>query len=127
MGRRLVLGVLVVLCALTATAASGNAPSGRTLHVSPAGDDSADGLSPATAWTLARASAAVLRPGDRLLLQGGARFPGTLELGPQDAGDPARPVVIGAFRITCTSSASTSAGSSAGSSSPPTGPRASGT
>ena len=43
------------------------------------------------------------------------------------AGDPARPVVIGAFRITCTSSASTSAGSSAGSSSPPTGPRASGT
>ena len=75
MGRRLVLGVLVVLCTLTATAAFGNAPSGRTLHVSPAGDDSADGLSPATAWrTPARASAAVPGPGDQLLLQGGARF-----------------------------------------------------
>ncbi len=69
-----------------------------TYYVSPAGNDGAQGTSPGTAWrTLARASAAVLRPGDRLLLQGGARFTGRLALGPGDAGDPARPVRIGSY------------------------------
>src|SRR5262249_49393068 len=67
-------------------------------YLSPTGDDAADGLSPVTAWrTLARASATVLAPGDRLLLEGGAHFDGTLELGPEDAGSPAGPVVVGTF------------------------------
>jgi hypothetical protein len=66
--------------------------------VSPRGDDAAVGLSPATAWwSLAHAGAESLRPGDHLLLKGGAYFAGTLEFGPQDAGDATDPVVIAAY------------------------------
>lgn len=69
-----------------------------TYYLSPSGDDSASGTSPAAPWrTLGRASSAVLRPGTRLLLQGGRRFTGQLTLGPRDGGDPAKPVVIGAY------------------------------
>lgn len=70
----------------------------RTFYVSATGSDTANGLSPTTAWrSLDRASRAVLAPGDRLLLQGGARFPGMLHLDAADAGDPLRPVVIGSY------------------------------
>ena len=86
-------------CGVLATCSAGAIQQpGRTFHVSPRGDDTAAGLSPATAWrSLARASTEVLRPGDRLLLEGGARFAGTLELGPQDAGNATDPVVIAAY------------------------------
>ncbi|MGW7265325.1 right-handed parallel beta-helix repeat-containing protein [Streptomyces sp. NPDC054842] len=69
-----------------------------TYYVSPDGDDSADGSSPGKAWrSLARAEQVTLNPGDRLLLQGGARFPGTLTVGSDEAGDAGRPVVIGSY------------------------------
>jgi len=72
--------------------------SDHTFYVSPSGSDSADGTSPQTAWrTLSRASSATLRPGDRLLLQGGHRFTGQLRLGPEDAGNPRKPVYIGSY------------------------------
>jgi hypothetical protein len=62
------------------------------------GDDSRDGRTPASAWrTLDRASAAAFKPGDRLLLRAGQVFCGKLRLGPEDAGDPERPVTIGSF------------------------------
>ncbi len=63
-------------------------PAGpTTYYVSPSGHDNAAGTSPATAWrSLARASAAVVRPGQRLLLKGGARFTGQLKLGPNGTG-----------------------------------------
>ena len=38
-----------------------------------------------------------LQPGDRVLLQGGQTFPGTLYLGSDDAGTPTAPVVITSF------------------------------
>lgn len=63
-----------------------------------AGRDSADGAAPERAWaTLARASTADLGPGDRLLLRGGQRHPGTLTLTEQDAGTPAAPVRVGSY------------------------------
>jgi Right handed beta helix region len=98
--------VLIVLAAvgcfawwgISATMAGGKQPGGQTYYVSPGGHDSAAGTSPATSWrSLARASAAELRPGDRLLLAGGSRFTGQLRLGPQDAGDPGRPVYVGSY------------------------------
>jgi len=62
------------------------------------GNDARDGLSPATAWrTLERASAATLKPGDRVLLRAGQTFPGTLRLDAEDAGTPQKPVTIGSF------------------------------
>ncbi|MFM9370924.1 right-handed parallel beta-helix repeat-containing protein [Streptomyces sp. Da 82-17] len=73
-------------------------PQDRTFHVGADGDDGNDGRSPDTAWrTLARAEREGLRPGDRLLLEGGARFPGTVTLGEGEAGSADRPVEIGSY------------------------------
>ncbi|MEV0321466.1 right-handed parallel beta-helix repeat-containing protein [Streptomyces sp. NPDC050658] len=70
----------------------------RTYYVSPDGDDGHDGTSPDDAWkSLARAERVALHPGDRLLLEGGARFTGTVTLGASEAGDADRPVVIGSY------------------------------
>ncbi len=70
----------------------------RSFYVDPAGDDSADGRSTDRAWrTLQRANAQRLRPGDRVLLAGGAEFTGPLEIGADDAGDAGRPVIVESY------------------------------
>ena len=63
-----------------------------TWHVdSVAGDDAADGASPATAWrTLARVNKATLAPGDRVLFKRGGLWRGTLH---PVSGEPGKPVV----------------------------------
>lgn len=69
-----------------------------TYYVSPTGNDSASGTSPATAWrTLARASRQDYQPGQRLLLRGGATFTGGLEFKAGVAGDAARPLIVGSY------------------------------
>jgi hypothetical protein len=69
-----------------------------TYYVSPSGNDRSAGTSPGSAWrTLSRAGTAVLRPGTRLLLQGGKQFTGELRFGRGDGGDPAKPVVVGSY------------------------------
>jgi hypothetical protein len=69
-----------------------------TYYVSPSGDDSASGTSSGTAWhSLARLQRASLQPGDQILLQGGARYSGTLTVAPGEAGDARNPVVIGSY------------------------------
>ena len=85
----------VVSCSNTSHPAGAGAP---TYYVSPSGNDGAAGTSPAAAWrTLGRASAAILRPGSRLLLQGGKSFYGQLTLDARDAGDGLDPVVVGSY------------------------------
>ncbi|MEU5656690.1 right-handed parallel beta-helix repeat-containing protein [Streptomyces sp. NPDC047737] len=70
----------------------------RTYYVSPEGDDRNDGTSEGQAWrTLARAERVALEPGDRLLLQGGARFQGTVTVKQNEAGDTRSPVLIGSY------------------------------
>jgi hypothetical protein len=68
-----------------------------TYYVDPtAGNDSANGTSPATAWrTLVKASAAPLSPGDGLFFRRGGAWAGTLTLG--RSGTAAAPVVIRAY------------------------------
>jgi hypothetical protein len=62
------------------------------------GDDARDGRGQATAWqTLERASAATLKPGDRVLLRGGRTFRGTLRLDADDAGTAERPVIVASY------------------------------
>ena len=99
--------LLAVLGSLPSCQDQGQAPSNQvtapsadtsTYYVSPAGADTAAGTSPETAWrTLARVDEAKLRPGDRVLLQGGKRFAGELALTQTDAGSAADPVVVGSY------------------------------
>ena len=92
------LGAVVMLTVACSAWSSANShPAVRpiastTYYLSPSGSDAAAGISPAKAWrTLGRASRAVLRPGDRLLLEGGQQFSGQLTIGESDGGDgPAR-------------------------------------
>ena len=104
-GTELAIAVLVVAVA-GLFAASGldpapaRAASGRVFYLSPNGSDQADGLSQATAWkTLARAGQAQYQPGDRILLQGGAEFTGTLLLQQNSAGTATDPVTISSYGI----------------------------
>jgi hypothetical protein len=73
-------------------------PTGRTFYLSATGDDTGDGLTPATAWrSIGQANTAVFTPGDRLLLQGGTTFRGALRLGQREAGQASAPVVVGSY------------------------------
>jgi hypothetical protein len=80
-----------------------------TYYIRPGGNNTAPGTSPATAWrTLARASRAVLKPGDRLLLLGRHAYAGQLTLNSADAGSVRKPVRISSYgkgRATITSHA----------------------
>jgi hypothetical protein len=93
--------MLTVACSASSSASSQPAKrpiGGTTYYLSPSGSDAAAGISLAKAWrTLGRASRAVLRPGDRLLLEGGQQFSGQLTIGESDAGDVARPLTIGSY------------------------------
>ena len=67
-------------------------------YVSSTGSDSNVGTSAAAAWaSVGRAGQAELRPGDRLLFEGGRVFNGTLEIDARSRGDAARGVVIGSY------------------------------
>ncbi len=97
--------IVVIVAALGAVAAVAFLARGtsllsdqRTYYVSGSGDDRSDGRSAARPWrTLDRISAQTVRPGDRVLLAGGEHFTGQLRLDSGDAGDPARPVIIGSY------------------------------
>jgi hypothetical protein len=86
-----------------------SAPS-ASYYVSPTGNDHATGTSPAHPWrTLARASAARLKPGDSLLLRGGHAYHGYLTIAKSDSGTSARRVLISSYgggRATISSSGS---------------------
>ncbi|WP_169812555.1 right-handed parallel beta-helix repeat-containing protein [Nocardia acidivorans] len=83
---------------LTGIDRTGAAVERNDFYLSNSGDDSADGRTPTTAWrTLDRLDHQPLRPGARVLLDGGDTFAGTLRVGAGDAGDASRPVWIGSF------------------------------
>ncbi|MEU7166107.1 right-handed parallel beta-helix repeat-containing protein [Streptomyces morookaense] len=70
---------------------------GTTYYVDcAAGDDSAAGTGPGTAWrTLAKAGSRVFAPGDTLRLRGGTTCTGTLA--PRGSGSPGMPVTIESY------------------------------
>ncbi|MEU6544819.1 right-handed parallel beta-helix repeat-containing protein [Streptomyces sp. NPDC046859] len=66
--------------------------------MSPDGDDENDGLSPEKPWrTLDHANDVRFRPGDRLRLEGGERFRGSVTLEEGEAGSSTKPVVIESY------------------------------
>jgi len=70
-------------CSLALTFAGSAQAAGSTFYVSSSGDDNATGASPGTAWrTITRVNSELLRPGDRVLFEGGSTFVGPLELEP---------------------------------------------
>jgi hypothetical protein len=86
-----------VLAHATAGAGEMATISGTTYYVSPAGSDSGPGTSPAQPWrTVARANDAQLRPGDRVLFQGGQRFSDDT-LMPRNSGAAGAPIVYGSY------------------------------
>lgn len=78
------------------------APTGTIYYVSPAGNDSHAGTSPATAWqTVDHARHATLSPGDALLFEGGQTF-SDVYFNPGYSGTPwegteADPILIGSY------------------------------
>jgi hypothetical protein len=67
-------------------------------YVTQSGSDDLQGTSTNAAWrSVERVNHARLRPGDRVLFEGGETFSGNLYLSAQDAGAPNAPVVIGSF------------------------------
>src|SRR5262245_62118985 len=90
----------VILASLFLVLSVGLAGSARAAdhHLSAAGDDAHDGTAPGRAWrTVARANRQELRPGDRLLFQGGDTFEGNLVLKTAAAPSAAAPIMVGSF------------------------------
>src|SRR5699024_6464956 len=59
---------------------------GREYFVAPDGKDSAGGRTANDAWSLAKVAQFPFKPGDRVILQGGATYHGTLEIGVNASG-----------------------------------------
>jgi Right handed beta helix region len=90
--------IVAPLAGLALLPAAAGAAASTTYYVSPTGNDSAAGTSSTTSWrTLDRVNAQVLRPGQAVLLQGGAKFTGTLRFVPGDGGDANSPVWVGSY------------------------------
>lgn len=70
-----------------------------TYYVSPAGNDSKLGTSPAEAWrSLSKVASSVFHPGDAVLFEGGKQFAGCLFLSPGVMrGSHEAPVIIGSY------------------------------
>lgn len=76
--------------------AAASAP--RAYYVSRAGDDRGPGTAERPWRTLERVNRGRYGPGDRILLQGGATFAGSIVLSPETARtEPGRPLVIGSY------------------------------
>ncbi len=87
------------LALLACLAAANPAPAQATeYYLSAAGADSNAGTSPLAPWrTLSRVNAIALRAGDRVLLQAGDTFSGTLSLDAGDTGTAAAPIAIASY------------------------------
>jgi hypothetical protein len=71
-----------------------------TYYVNTTGDDLRSGTSPDEAWrTIERVNRVALKPGDRVLLEGGQRFSGPLKFDALDGGDPDQPVTVSTHRL----------------------------
>ncbi|WP_224490084.1 immunoglobulin-like domain-containing protein [Robertkochia flava] len=83
-----------------------------TYYIASEGDDTADGLTPATAWaTINKLNNVNFKPGDSILFKSGDIFNGQLKLDENDGGDPTRIISVSSFG---TGSATIAAGNGIG-------------
>lgn len=88
--------LVVFLIAALVSAASREGLGQTTYFVSPTGSDSADGLTPVTAWrSVEQANQATLGAGDKLLFERGGMWRDSLQITAQ--GTDAAPIIIGAY------------------------------
>jgi len=67
-------------------------------YVSPLGDNSNAGTSPAKAWkTIIKVNGATFRPGDSIFFEGGKSFRGGLKFDDKDDGTSAEPITVGSY------------------------------
>lgn len=91
MGKQSILCILVLfsLCAVA---------QNKTYYISPGGNDANDGLSIGSAWlSLSHLSTINFKPGDKVLLEGGQIFSGSILIDANDAGTAANPVTISSY------------------------------
>lgn len=70
----------------------------QTYYVSPNGNDTNDGKSPAKAWkSLDKVNRVSFKAGNRILFEGGKTFYGTLRLDENDGGNPSNKLRIGTY------------------------------
>lgn len=82
-------------CALLAACGADGARAAN-YYVAAAGDDRANGRSPATAWrSVERVNRAQLKPGDKVLFKAKDRFPGVLT--PRRSGQPGRKILFSSY------------------------------
>jgi hypothetical protein len=97
----LAFAVLACLSPMAGGLAQARARPERTFYVAPGGRDSNSGRSPAHPWrTVTRVDDAALRPGDRVLFEGGATFSDATLMPGQGfnaSGAPGRPIVFGSY------------------------------
>ena len=81
-----------------ATLITGCNLTGHEYYVSPSGDDSAPGTSPDRAWkSIEKVNETILKPGDKVLFEGGETFTGALKFDIEDSGTPEQPVTITSY------------------------------
>src|SRR4051794_36404136 len=86
------LGALICLT----LALGGTVQAQTTYHVSPSGDDSNDGKTPATAWrSISRVNSQAFVPGDQILFKRGGEWRECLVPGTDGSAD--HPIVFGAY------------------------------
>lgn len=91
--KKLLTYTLLLFC-LSATAQN------KTYYISHTGNDANDGLSMASSWlTFSNVNNINLEPGDKILLEGGQEFTGSIQLDASDAGTATNPVTINSFGI----------------------------
>jgi hypothetical protein len=67
-------------------------------YVSPSGDDSGPGTSPDKAWkSIEKINKITLKPGDKILFEGGETLTGALQFDLEDSGTPENPVTITSY------------------------------
>lgn len=74
------------------------AAQNKTYYLNHNGNDANDGLSTASAWlTFSNVNNTNFKPGDKILLEGGQNFTGTIQIDAGDSGTSANPVTIRSY------------------------------
>lgn len=91
MNKQSIICLLLIFC-LRVTAQN------KTYYISAAGNDANNGLTTATAWqTLSNINNLNLKAGDKILLEGGQVFTGSIQLDAADSGSAVNPITVTSY------------------------------